>query len=432
LVIRQLQKRKYPWFGRRPLSGKRMAMATIISGVMTALLFLLITTVWFPIHIQIPIPGSKSGFTISTGFSQEKVILVMGIDTNYQSTDKEHDHQGTRSDTMMLVRLRPRENTLSLLSIPRDSRVFVGGTQRVDKINAAHAEGGPALAVQTVEQTLGVPVDHFVVVNFSGVRDLVDALGGVDVYVEKPMHYEDHTAKLFIHFDAGPAHLDGKQAEAFLRFRHDALADIGRIKRQQQFITAVSNKLKNPLMLANLPRLVQLGVQYVKTDMSFDELTKLAFYLKGVDMKNIRSATLPGHPRTLHGVSYWCIDKQQAEMTLDRVVLDQELVLNDPTNPIKVGILYANQQQVQYQRLKERLEEKGYRVVCHAVQNKSSTQLLEQTDRATTRETRRLRLIDPVLEQARLMFAPPGSTYAAGQCGGGEDYTVVIGPDFKG
>ena len=432
VAAQQLQTRKHTWFGRKPLSAKRMGTIAVVSAAITALLFLLVTTVWFPIHLQVPIPGTSGGFTFSTGFSQEKIILVMGIDTNYQNTDKEHDQQGTRSDTMMLVRLRPRENTLSLLSIPRDSRVYMGGTQRIDKINSAHAEGGPTMALQTVEQTLGVPIDHYVVVNFAGVRDLVDAIGGVDLYVEKPMHYVDNTAKLFIHFQPGQQHLDGKQAEAFLRFRHDALADIGRIRRQQQFITAISNKLKNPLMLANLPRVVQLGSQYVKTDMSLDELTKLAFYLKGVDMKNIRSATLPGHPRTLRGISYWCIDKNQAENTLDRVILDQETAVVDANTPIKVGILYDRSQAAVYQKINEKLAEKGYKVVCHSIQSRSATQLLEQTERATTTETRRLRLVSPVLDQARLMFAPPGSTYAAGQCGGGEDYTLVIGPDFKG
>jgi polyisoprenyl-teichoic acid--peptidoglycan teichoic acid transferase len=413
---------------RPPMSRQQMVWVTIGSAVLTAFLFLWTTTVLFPLRLHLDVPGTAAGITISTGFAKEKIILVMGVDTNYESLDKVHDHNGTRSDTMMMVRLRPSENTLSLVSIPRDSRVYIGNSQHVDKINAAHVEGGPEMAVETVEKSFGLPIDHHVVVNFSGVRDLVDAIGGVDLVIEKPMHYEDHTAKLFIHFEPGPTHLDGQQAEAFLRFRHDALADIGRIKRQQQFISAVSNKLKSPFILASLPRLVQLGVQYVKTDMSFDELLKLAVFIKNVDMKNIRSATMPGHPKTIRGVSYWCIDKTAAEQTLDRVLLDQESTTALPVRPIRVGILYPKTQLEAYKVLTAQLTQAGYTVACHGrTATAGSSQLLEQTDYATSAETRKLRGVSGIINEARLFYAPPGSTYAAHQCGGGEDYTIIMG-----
>ncbi|MGG2377430.1 LCP family protein, partial [Salmonella enterica] len=73
----------------------------------------------------------------------------------------------------------------------------------MDKINAAHALGGPDLAVQTVQDSFGIPIDNFIIINFRGVREVVDALGGIDVYVEKPMHYTDRTARLFIYFEPG-------------------------------------------------------------------------------------------------------------------------------------------------------------------------------------------------------------------------------------
>jgi polyisoprenyl-teichoic acid--peptidoglycan teichoic acid transferase len=423
------QRTPYAWFGRKRLSFNRMALVTVGSAALSALLFLLVTTVWFPIRLQLTVPGTQTGVTITTGFAKDKILLIMGVDTNYQNTDKDNDQKGSRSDTMMLVRLRPSDNTLSLVSIPRDSRVYLGDTQHIDKINSAHAEGGPEMAVRTVEQSFGIPIDHYLVINFGGVRDLVDAIGGVDLFVEKAMDYEDHTAKLSIHLQPGLNHLDGKGAEGFLRFRHDALADIGRIRRQQQFIAAVSSKMKNPLILASLPRLVQVGVQYLKTNMSFNEVMKLAVFVKGVDMQNIRSTTMPGTPKTLHGISYWVVNRQAAASTLDRVILDQELNVQDPTQPIKVGILYPATQLLQYEALKQRLTDAGYNVVCHGVQNKGATLLLEQTERATTKQTQLLRQVDPVLQHARLLFAPPESTFATSYCGGQEDYTITLGAE---
>lgn len=227
---------------RKPAPRKRprlpkVWLLVLLSGVLCAFLIFVGIKLW-AMPFDVRLPGQKNSLFTWQGSPGQKIILLMGVDApNRRLGGKEVDlFEGTRTDTMMLMRVDAGKKRVSVVSIPRDSKVYISGSRGIDKINAAHALGGPDLAVQTVQDSFGIPIDNFMVINFQGVRDLVNAIGGIDLYIEKPMHYTDHTAKLFIDFEPGNTHLNGEQAEAFLRFRHDQLGDIGRIRRQQQFI----------------------------------------------------------------------------------------------------------------------------------------------------------------------------------------------------
>ena len=146
-------------------------------------------------------------------------ILFLGVDSNGQGTDP---FIGTRSDSTILINIDPFTRTVNIVSIPRDSKVPIDG-HGIDKLNAAYAYGGADLAVRTIEQTFGVKINHYVVLNSSGIKDLVDAIGGLNVYVEKRMRYVDRTDHLNIDLYPGYQFLNGKQAEGYVRFRHDAI-----------------------------------------------------------------------------------------------------------------------------------------------------------------------------------------------------------------
>src|SRR4029077_19223529 len=133
------------------------------------------------------------------------------------------------------------------------------------KINAANALGGPLLAKEVVGKFLDLPIDHYVVLNVQGLVQLVNALGGITVEIPKRMKYMDWTAKLKIDLEPGFHTLTGNQAMGFVRFRHDALGDIGRVQRQQLFIHAVLEKAMQPESWTHLPKLIQIGEQYVQT-----------------------------------------------------------------------------------------------------------------------------------------------------------------------
>ncbi len=223
----------------------------------------------------------------------------------------------SRSDTMLLVRFDPTSGSVSALQLPRDTQVGIPG-YGVEKLNAGNVLGGPALAADLVSRLLGgVPVDRYVRIDTRAFRELVDAVGGVEVTVPKPMDYDDNTQKLHIHLAAGPQTLTGAQSEQFVRFRHDELGDIGRVQRQQMLLRALREKLTSPLMIARLPQLVLVVQQYVNTNLGPDEvLSLLGVALQ--DQGKVRMAMLPGRPGMQNDVSYWLLDEQAR----DRLVAD--------------------------------------------------------------------------------------------------------------
>lgn len=357
----------------------------------------------------------------------EKIILFMAVDINH---DGDNPFEGVRTDTMMLVRLSPDNRRIGIVSIPRDSRVYL--RSGANKINAAFALGGPELAVQTVETTLGIPIDNYIAVNPRGIRAVVDALGGVPITIEKPMHYRDRSARLDINFEPGPTVLSGKDAEAYLRFRHDAMADIGRVRRQQYFVAALKRKLADPWVWAKLPELTRIGLEYVRTDLNTDELVRIARFVHRVDPSQIRSATLPGQAGGVSG-SFWYISPEKAEAVLNRLILMREpaVAVAGETDAetgapsIRVGVLSVDSEATE--RLAERLQP-PFKVSCRQVVRRATTQLIERSDRATGSRSQQLLKQLPVLKGSPIAYSPIGGSYEADYCSGREDYTVILGP----
>src|SRR5690606_33450199 len=124
---------------------------------------------------------------------------------------------GARTDTMILFSWDKQTGTIGALSIPRDTRVQIPGRRGYDRVNAAHAIGGPELAVRTVEQLTGVDVDYYVRLDFEGFQRIVDTLGGVVIDVERAMHYSDSAQGLYIDLKPGIQLLDGAQALQYVR-----------------------------------------------------------------------------------------------------------------------------------------------------------------------------------------------------------------------
>ncbi|MEZ4490478.1 MAG: LCP family protein [Cyanobacteriota/Melainabacteria group bacterium] len=243
-------------------------------------------------------------------------ILLMGVDSNGKNTKR---FENTRSDTMILASIDPFNKKVGLISIPRDSRVRIPEKNHLDKINAAHALGGPELAVRTVESALSVPVDHYVVIDRVGLRDVFEAIGPVTVNVENRMRYRDRASGLDIDLQPGVQELDAHQVEEYLRFRHDQKGDIGRIARQQWFLRQAQNKLKDPSVILKIPNLIQFASNYVVTDMSVQDMTALFGFAKDIGADSIETATLPGEGATIHGGSYWVIDPEASALVLKRL-----------------------------------------------------------------------------------------------------------------
>ncbi len=234
---------------------------------------------------------------------QSQNILVLGVD----------DVGGSkRSDTIIVLNLNKSRDRIGVLSIPRDTYIELpkfGYT----KINAAYALGGVALTKETVARFLEIPIDHYIVLNMEGVRQMVDRIGGIEIDVKKRMYYVDHAGDLYIDFKPGRQKVDGKQAIAYLRYRHDIGSDFGRIQRQQEFVSAVASKMISPLYLFRLPQVIRDLIQFVDTDLTTGQMFAMTMEMKDAFKKNhVQSSTLPGRDLMVRGVSYIQVDLLEA------------------------------------------------------------------------------------------------------------------------
>jgi len=247
-------------------------------------------------------------------------FLLLGSDTR----DKKGDVG--RSDTIMVFRMNPKEKIAYLISIPRDSRVTIPGHGK-QKINAAYQYGGPGLMIKTVERFTGLDIDHYAVVDFQGFKDIVDALGGIDIDVEKRL-----TDKRNLKMDLRPGyqHLDGQAALDYCRIR-SCDDDFGRMERQQKFLKAVMDKLFRLSTVIRIPQLADIASRNIKTDPGLG-ITQMIAYgqdARQIGRSNIHMLTLPGTPKTIDKVSYVILDEDKVEWLLDRIKNDLPLELTD-------------------------------------------------------------------------------------------------------
>ena len=300
----------------------------------------------------------RSSFNLPS-FGRPKNILLLGVDSNGDGTDK---WDGTRTDTIILMNIDPNSHSINAISIPRDSKVYIDN-HGTNKINSAHAFGGIKLCKKTIEDTLGVRVDKYIMVHDDAVKDVVNVLGGIPIYVEKRMNYDDYAGKLHIHLEKGLNVLDGTQAVGYLRFRHDGLGDIGRTQRQQWFLKGFIDKVKTPQALAKLPELLCVAKDDIKTDMSVYELSQLANVARGLSNGGVQIATLPGAPNQHGYISYWILDPEKTQETINRLIYREETPV-DTDAKLTAGIMYVPSKLSEANELKAQFEAMGYRVNC--------------------------------------------------------------------
>lgn len=248
----------------------------------------------------------KKGMLVA---KDKATVMIMGV-------DERADDVG-RSDTLMIATLDPDKNQAALLSVPRDTRVKIKG-HGFDKINAAYAYGGRKLTQETIESLLNTHIDHYIKINVHGFTKIIDALGGIDIDVEKRMYYEDpwdDDGGLYIDLQPGMQHMDGKTAITYVRYR-DEEGDIGRIKRQQNFMKAVMDKLVSPTIIPKLPAIVSAVSDSVETDMSVSEILSFLGTLQDAKDNGLKSEMLPGKPVYIEGISYWVPDISKTRQIL--------------------------------------------------------------------------------------------------------------------
>ena len=216
----------------------------------------------------------------------------------------------SRSDTIVVTKAGG-----GMLAVPRDTLVEIPGVGE-DKINAAYAVGGPDLTVETVENLTGLPVDDYVVVNFGGVKDIVDAMGGITLEVDEPIEVGIEGRRVSI--PAGTRELDGFEALAYVRYRGGPTADIGRIGRQQRFLRELAREATAPSNLLRLPATARATWRNIDTNMNPLQAARFAIRTR---LSGIEEAELyPGAPQYIEGISYWVPDTQAGDEVVARTI----------------------------------------------------------------------------------------------------------------
>lgn len=258
-------------------------------------------------------------------------ILIVGMDYNRDYYGQIHPY-GQRSDTIMILSVDLYSGKLQAISVPRDTYVEAPDGQS-GKINGTFARGGTKLLVETLQQLLGVGIDYYVVVKPTAVREVVDAVGGVNVETIDEMHYKDSAGDLDIDLPKGPQRLNGRQAEGFVRFREvnryrlegrrvipirgvkgsKEEGDIRRTARQQQLVRALVQEGLKPGNWMRAPQIVETGFSLLVTNLTRTQVLALGTIVRNAGPGGMPSATLPGKDAMRGGVYFYELEKDRAQ-----------------------------------------------------------------------------------------------------------------------
>jgi polyisoprenyl-teichoic acid--peptidoglycan teichoic acid transferase len=335
--------------------GKALLWGSVFSG--TAVVSALLGGV---VALSVPLPRQVAPERAQTGglaelwqsgfryqVSRPVNLLLMGIDEVPDVPKDSEEIFSGRTDTLLLVQVNPDSSETSVLSIPRDTRVRIPGYGTA-KINHANVEGGPELVAQTLSANLGsVPVDRYVRVSTGAFREIVDLVGGIEIYVPKRMEYQDQTQGLYIDLYPGWQTLNGSQAEQFARFRNDQTGDIGRVQRQQMLIKALRERLTSPAVIPKLPQIVRVLQRYIDTNLSVEEMLALANFALSLQPENLHMVMLPGRFSEIseYNASYWLADSDATArimQTFFQVEAVATLAGHGSTVPAEMNIAIQN------------------------------------------------------------------------------------------
>lgn len=263
--------------------------------------------------------------SLFTGFESYEEAEVVEIDKN---TGKVNalivgvDKGGTLTDTIMIASYDMDKNEVNILSVPRDTRMYVGS--RYQKINSAHSisQGGKKKGINgtidAVTRLTGIPINYYVEFTFSAFRETIDALGGVEFDVPQNMNYDDPAQNLHIHLKKGLQMLDGEKAEQFVRFRRYPRGDIDRVAAQQAFIKALAEQKLNASIVGKLPELFKTLQKNLVTNITVADVTKYLLNITDLTSENVHMHALPGVSNgTDYGSSYWIPDMTELKTLIE-------------------------------------------------------------------------------------------------------------------
>ncbi|MBR8837085.1 MAG: LCP family protein [Stigonema ocellatum SAG 48.90 = DSM 106950] len=309
-----------------------------------------------------PLPGDLWSSISQYQLTRPINILVLGINPVPGSVDSSPESFAGHSDTMLLIRFNPSDKSLRVLSIPKDTMTAIP-EKGLNKVSDANPLGGSVLAARVVSRTLNnAPIDRYVRISTSGLRQLVDQLGGVEVYVAKPIVYKDNSGRL-INLVKGWQTLNGEQAETFVRFREPGLGDLPRVQRQQALLLGLRNRLNSPIVIPKLPLLTRAMRKYVDTNLKVEEAMALVNFGLNLERDNFQMTILPGtfSRFSKDPNSYWLNLNGQMSLLNDYVGVNIPGLKPDmrPLPSLKIAIQNASGKPQNTQKFIDYLKYKG-------------------------------------------------------------------------
>ncbi len=304
-----------------------------------------------------------------------KTLAVFGV-----------DEEGYRTDVIFVVNYNSETGKSRVISIPRDTKVewseeqrarmeeYKGYSVSVSKINEMTSYAGiehiREFTIDEIENMLGIQVDNYVIITIDAFKQIVDAIGGVEVDVPaldgNGLHYDDNYADLHIHLEPGLQVLDGEAAEGLVRFRKGyAEGDVGRIKTQQLFLEAFAKKITSPSIITKVPNIINTIFKTVTTDIKLGDIPGYLPYLKSMDASNLSFNIIPGEAAYENGKSYFFPDMEAMpgfveDVFNDNITSEEPEIIEDKS--VSIEILNATAIRGAAAAAKDNLEAVGYTV----------------------------------------------------------------------
>ena len=306
---------------------KKNKKHTLRKVLLTLLLIIIVIGIIFFIHVQKNGGGLKGIVTTVIGSSAEKekelqdiYLLVMGKSENM-------------TDTIMVVKYSAKNQSASMLSIPRDT--FTGDDEKraraSDKINSKYINGGAQDTLKEVNELTGLNIRYYLIVDTKALRDLVDAIGGVEFDVPIDMDYDDVTQALHIHVKKGLQLLNGEQAEGVVRFRHNnnytsypvsyGDNDLGRMRTQREFLKILLKQLMKPTNITKINNLLKIAQEEVETNIDWNTAKGYVPSLFGFNTNNLVTNALPGEPKYANGVAVFIASQSKTKDLINTMFL---------------------------------------------------------------------------------------------------------------
>lgn len=308
-------------------------------------------------------------------------ILLLGMDIG--DSENISNTSARRTDTMILLNYNPRTDNIKVVSIPRDTLIEVENAHDGEgnyipywKINAAYALGGEEEVIEQVEGLLDITVNYLIEIDYAAFRNLIDAVGGVEMFIDRDMYYDDDAQGLHINFNKGETVLlDGQKAEEFFRWRKNndgtglADGDLGRIKNQQKFISALIEKCTNPMIVTQIPDILKAIKENVITNMPGTEMIK--YGLKMISNSGTSMNTLQGYNERIYGQDFLVADSSYNRSIIESLKITSEADNSEEKKNSSIMVLNATRVNGLAGNLKTELEKLGYATISTGNYEKS-------------------------------------------------------------